>query len=802
MQGGTSPTDASQPIAAPPAARRAPFLQAWMPLVVLQALVGGLVLFPFLTGSDYFAFLDIGSDTYVNAATHMHLARLISREGFSGWSFGFGLGAPVAFAYNDIIGHLTQVAGAGHVFDLRIWVYVLKLLAGGAFFLALARSFVQRGETALLAALAYTFCGYIVSNGQWDSETDVFVFAPWVLLGMRRCVQGADWVTFPLAVGAMLLSGVFFVFVGVSLFYAMALFVAAAEDRRAALRTCVRRFVPLAALGFVLGAAYSLPNAVQLLDSPRVAGAGSLLLKVTQGELSVSNLPLLLEELGGLFHKDIFGIGGMHHAFMNYLESPGFYVGMLPLLLLPQLAAGTRMDRRLLVVGLSAVALYMVFPVFRLAAFGFAVPYFRGTTLWVALVLLLLGTRALDRVLAEGVNLRLLAAGAATLLGILALVAWQRPVSSNHVLKIAVTTIVWAALFALFQLRRVPAARIAPVVLSLLLVELVTMAWPSFFVLRVHAAPENQPMNDVTQPALAAIRADRPPPFYRVEKTYESFGHSDALAQDYMGVRSYYYHGRSIVQFHEGMDLMHDFPNRPVNYTNWLPAPGDRFVLHSVLGVRYVISKTKLDWLAFDLLASGPGYFVYRNELALPLGVVHTRQVAATDLAPLSALPLDKARWMKDIVLANAVVLDEPMPQWGSRFDVAGLVAKGEIDAPRDYAEPALALQRTGLQVTQFANDHIVGTIRPDKPGILVFSIPAYRGWSLSVDGQPVALMKADFGMLAAPVAAGEHRIELTYRLPGLRAGLAASAAALAVLLALWIRSRRRVAAGAGDDHS
>ncbi|MBC5763639.1 YfhO family protein [Ramlibacter albus] len=789
--GGTELSAAATLPHATPAPREATWKQ-WLPLLGLQALVALIVLFPFITGVLNFAFLDIASDTYHSMTGGMHLARLLGREGFSGWSFSLGLGAPVVFMFNDPFGLLSQLGGAEHVADLRIWVYLLKIALGGGFFFLFARGWVERKESALLVALAYSFCGYIVSNGVWDSETSIYVFAPLVLWGIQRHLRHGDVVTFPLAVAAVLSTGVFFLMVGVSLAVAGAVCVAASEDPRAMLRTWLTRMVPLAALGFLLAAPYVIPMALQLLDSPRVGGGTASALSRVAGEaFAVTDLSMLLLQVGGLFHKDIFGIGGFHRSYMNYLESPGFYVGMLPLLVIPQLWRGTPAQRRMLVAGLTAIALYMLLPVFRLAAFGFAVPYFRGTLIWVTLGLLVLATPALDRVLTRGADLPMLAVGAGAVWLLLLAMAFFPPASGEHAVRMAVFIAAGAAALALATRVRGLQAKLPSILLALMIVELVTTAWPSYYVMRTHVRPDERPYDDVTLPALDAIRADKPPLFYRVEKTFDTFGLGDAMAQDYRGVKSYYYHGRGIVNFHAGVDMLLDGGSkRAVNFTNWLPPPGNRFMLQSVLGVRYIVSHYPLDWVGLEKVGSGKDWFAYRNELAFPLGVVHTKQVTAAEMASLSSLPIERARWLKDLALVNAVVVDTPMPQLGGRFDLAAVADKGVVNVPEHYLQPAQALQRTGLQVTQFSDDHFKGTIHPDAPGILVFSIPASRGWQLRIDGQPVDWMTANFGMIAAPVTAGKLEVEMRYRLPGLVPGLLLGALAVAVLVLLQRRRR------------
>src|SRR4051812_14771767 len=85
-------------------------------LLLLQAAVCAVVFREFLDGSRYFAYLDIAADTYEQYTAHaMHHARLFAREGWSGWSFQIGLGAPLTFSYNDPFRFLAELAGPDRV---------------------------------------------------------------------------------------------------------------------------------------------------------------------------------------------------------------------------------------------------------------------------------------------------------------------------------------------------------------------------------------------------------------------------------------------------------------------------------------------------------------------------------------------------------------------------------------------------------------------------------------------------------------------------------------------------------------
>jgi hypothetical protein len=75
------------------------------------------------------------------------------------------------------------------------------------------------------------------------------------------------------------------------------------------------------------------------------------------------------------------------------------------------------------------------------------------------------------------------------------------------------------------------------------------------------------------------------------------------------------------------------------------------------------------------------------------------------------------------------------------------------------------------------------------------------KGWSATVDGKPVEVLRADYFRQAVPVEAGHHEIRLTYSDPNVGRGLAASAAIWllwAIGLGAAMVMQRRSAARAG----
>jgi uncharacterized membrane protein YfhO len=760
--------------------------KAWLILFGLQIILIGVIFFSFLSGDFYFAYMDIGSDTFGQfAPAAMNMARTLSGEGFTGWSFVSGLGSSTALLLGDVFAMLVQVGGADNVLPLRIWVYVLKLVLGGAAFFVLMRDVVTRWETMVISALAYTFCGYIVINGQWDSESSAFIFYPLILWAINRTLRGASLLTLPAVLGLSLVSGAFFVSLAVFLMLACLAYVLTSPEPKVMFKAWLLRILPLTVLGFLLAAPILLPIVFQLMDSSRVGGGQSLIAKVLEQSLSLSEWKVFVAEIGGLFHKDIFGIGSNYRGYWNYLEGPGFYIGILLFLLIPQLWQGTARDRKALLLGLAAVAAYFIFPVFRFAAMGFAVPYFRISTLWVSLLLLMLAAKALDQVLDKGVNGRLLVVGAGAfgLLLALVLLSLGANVWQPHVYKIIGLALL-ALLVLMLAQHKVVSSRILPLMLlGLVVVETVLIAQPSYLNGRTIITAQRNAYDDGTLQALHDIR-QLDQGVFRIEKTYDSASLADALAQDYMGVKSYSFHGRGVVDFYVGLGLIP--PSQAagaVNYSNWLPNMGQRFMLNSLLGVKYLIAREQLQWPGYVAVGQGRNYIIYRNDMALPLGIVQTRQITQGNFASLATRPEQEANIYRDIVMMNAVVLEQPVPAHGELFDLDGLLTAKVVTIQDNYYKPAMALQATGLKIEQFASNHIKGRINPDQNGVLVFSIPFNQGWSLKIDGQPTPLMRANFGMLAAPVVVGTQTVELDFRLPGQRAGAMLGLLGLGLLL-------------------
>lgn len=102
-------------------------------------------------------------------------------------------------------------------------------------------------------------------------------------------------------------------------------------------------------------------------------------------------------------------------------------------------------------------------------------------------------------------------------------------------------------------------------------------------------------------------------------------------------------------------------------------------------------------------------------------------------------------------------------------------------------------LSASMLDVTDYGDSCLKGNINVQEDGVFVTSVPYEAGWKLKVDGHTREINELIGGAwISTSLSAGEHQIELSFRPPGLIAGLLITLACIGLLIAAeWWRRRR-----------
>ena len=100
------------------------------------------------------------------------------------------------------------------------------------------------------------------------------------------------------------------------------------------------------------------------------------------------------------------------------------------------------------------------------------------------------------------------------------------------------------------------------------------------------------------------------------------------------------------------------------------------------------------------------------------------------------------------------------------------------------------ALKEDALKDVQIDTNRVSGTVKVDDNEFLCLTIPYSEGWKATVDGKETDLLVANTMFMGLPLAKGAHEVVLTYRTPGLNAGLLLSAAGCAGIVAIVLVRR------------
>ena len=110
-----------------------------------------------------------------------------------------------------------------------------------------------------------------------------------------------------------------------------------------------------------------------------------------------------------------------------------------------------------------------------------------------------------------------------------------------------------------------------------------------------------------------------------------------------------------------------------------------------------------------------------------------------------------------------------------------------------NYDKYALQREAQRLDVSEYDDRHVSGTVNMTEDGILYLSIPKYGNWEIYVDGEKVEkIEKANIAFVGAEVSEGEHSIELKYRNKAMLAGGMVSIGGIVIAITVLRRNRRK----------
>ena len=808
---------------------KAPFLLSFfIPVVIMIGIFIQRRIFPF--GDNSF----LRTDMYHQYAPFMNEFMEKLKHGGSlsySWNIGMGSNFTALYAYYlaSPANWLVFLVPQGLLIEFMTYLIVLKIgLAGLAFCFYLSRHFKTRDLGISFFAIFYALSAYMAAYSWNIMWLDCLILAPLAILGLERLVEEDNCLLYCLTLALSILSNYYISIM--TCIYMVLYFVALLimkPDRRRFLKRCFN-FGIYSLLAGGLAACLLIP----VLSALRLTASGDVSIPKT-----LSSYFSCFQMLARHFVNVEVEIGLDHH--------PNIYCGVAVLLLLPLYMANKKIPGKEKIV--KGVLLFIM-----LIGFSLNIPNFvwhgfhfpnslpaRQSFLYI--ILLLTMCYEAYRHLRANTGTQL----SGSFWGVVIFVFLCEAIITEETFdfKIYYVTLFFVGLYALLlyyhKNRKACAPALAILAVTLIAIEAsMNTAVTSITTVSRSSYLENQD----SFRALAKTIETEDTSLFRMEKEPRKTKNDSALA-DYRSASLFSSTANAhLTELYKALGLEGN--------TNSYSFTGATPLSASLLGVKYTLSVNELDSELYSALRTDGNVTLYENRFSLPIGFMLPSDMAAGwnyqahDPASAQNSFAAAAVGCGDILHAvsggssstgeytltvpetgfyyldvtNSSIKDVTFSNGSSTKDFSNVnrgffLNLGRLEAgayvtlttkqdDQNFTAQAYRLDLENLQaftdvlnaqpliVDHYTDTSVIGRVTAFSDGLLYTSIPYEKGWTLKVDNvetEPVLFADA---MLAVPLTAGAHSIELSYRPEGLHAGLLISAVS-AVLLALLVFATR-----------
>lgn len=242
----------------------------------------------------------------------------------------------------------------------------------------------------------------------------------------------------------------------------------------------------------------------------------------------------------------------------------------------------------------------------------------------------------------------------------------------------------------------------------------------------------------------------------------------------------------SILEFYPSVGVTRDVNSKP-DY--------DLYALRGLLSVKYLVmpQDKQGDWNeekveGYTYLTDSGEYAVYQNDNYLPMGFAYDYYITQEQADELpkktAANTLLKALVLDEGQIARYGTILEPLPE-------TELNRRGY----QDYCDTVKAKREACCSEFTAQSNGFTAAITLEQPRLVLFTVPWESGFTATVNNWISPVEKVSNGLMAIRCPAGESRIAVTYRTPGLRASTIVTALAALVYLVYFIyitKNKRR----------
>jgi len=779
----------------------------------IYILISVLAIISFFVYRDYiffrqlFIFKDIGSDTANTYYPNFVLLSDYLRDfGIPKWSFKQGMGQNIfPFSLCDPFSYIPYILGKDNLPYSIVFLELIKIGLAGIVFYKYLKILSLNSWICITGAILFAFSGFMILGGSWYVYSTEALYLALLLLSFEKLFRKNSLWLMPLTIA---LIGAFqpFNLYMYGLFFLIYIIFRYIEEKGFEFKKLIFLMLKILALGIagvLISAVFMLPELDQMLNSPRVSGDVSYFNKLVSWPVfGFESMHHYGTSVMRLFSSDILGTGSSFKGAHNYLEAPMFYIGLVPLILIPHIFTYLNRKKKILYALLLALFLIpVVFPYFRYAFWLFTGDYYRGFSFMFALIVLIISLHSLSYIeKLQKVNIKIL-----LITLVILFVLLYYPYFPSHVkiidkdirLRICVLLVIYSFLIFLFRFDNI--RRTAKILLIFIIsVEMglsgyITVNERSMIKLR--ELKQKTGYNDYTIEALDYIRSiDKG--FFRINKDYSSgpaihTSLSDAKIQDFNGTTSYHsFNQPNFIRFLYETNII---SGTDEHETRWASGLSTRPLLQTFGSIKYNLSKSKDPYFrkfGNDSIAQRGDVKIMKNRNFLPMGYTYDSYLEIDDFRKMSLA-------QKEIIFYRSAVLDTILQP-----DVKGLIPYSLKDTANKYSwqehEADISNRKADtLNITEFNENRIAGTIDLQNKKILFLSIPYDKGWKATINGKSAELIRVNIGFTGLILDKGEYEISLNYDPPYLRTGFIISLISVILYgVMIFFSIRKRTAPG------
>jgi uncharacterized membrane protein YfhO len=780
-------------------------------LLSILLLLCFIVFHKFILGNAVYLFKDIGSDTLnFNYPSYINISEMLREDGLPSWSFEQGLGQNMfPFSLSDPTTYLLYLLGSNNLSFGIAWVEVFKITCSGLLFFCYLKKLKLDTNASYMGGLLYAFSGFMIVGSGWYIFSTLGLYTALILLAFEMLYSEKKWWLFPISV-SLIAAYNFVSLYTCSVFLSLYVLVRVLAEEQINLKRLPPLFlhmILLGALGILISAVFSIPNLLQMIDSPRVSGNASLTNEMTSIPIfELGNSNYLVTLLMRTFSSDLLGNGNAYTGWRNYLEAPLSYCGLVSLLLVTQVFGFLKARQKIVFGTFIGIFIFAeIFPWFRKGFWLFQGDYFRDFSLYVSIIFILFSVFAFDKIIkGRKINLLILGINFSTLMLLLYFpydlnlqdgIKFQDAIDHGIQTKIALFLVLITAILILFSAEK--GRKYAPIyLLAVIIIELGSFSYDSVNKRNVMSAAnihKKTGYNDYSVEAIGFIK-QQDKEFFRVEKNYSSspamhLSLNDSKVQHYFGTSSYHtFNQLNYINFLSACDVLN---SKVETETRWALGVKNDPLLQVLTGVRYLLFKG--NWGSYPILTdiyTKIGDFndvtVLKSKYALPMGVAYDAYMMQSDFSRLDSEH-------KQIALLKSVIIPD-----GLASELSTMTRLLGSDLPtgtysvNELANDTDKLKSNSFHLNSFSNNRIDGEINTKIKQLVFFSFPFDNGWSAKVNGNDATILMVDGGLSAVLVGPGKNAIRLHYFPPFVKKGLYLTLLGLLIFGALMFRYSAR----------